>query len=245
MQKQTTEELVRNILQVTTGIREGTKDGETFWVVDGWESISNFMYSLTEHIAGVALTENYYKNRLYHGDLMDARNTPRDTVPEEIKEAYDFMDLPMEFEDIIPGDWGFSDSFSRCHHCGEVVQTRLNPGRRAKYVTFKAELICQSCLLADLELFEEYLEHIEGDHRRILGLAGVEEALRELGWEKEHEAWGRPEPKIYNSSLHETKTQDDPSEVMEVLTHQHDAALFHIYHSTEFGIEWIAWVKND
>jgi hypothetical protein len=133
----------------------------------------------------------------------------------------------------IETDW--SDEYEICSHCYRAVRSKPDSYSWSRsYWDDYGDIICHECLFDNEGLIREYLESLEGDHRRADTL---DIDLEEYGYRRLDEEFQNG---LYGGQA------DDPELVAESLREQgEDRFIFTLDYVRQFDIGFSVWVPED
>lgn len=135
-------------------------------------------------------------------------------------------------EDDILNNWGFSDEYTTCDECGDIIRTSATHyGWKPDYWINNGSICCGKCIR---NYPEEYIEHLTNNYHAANTILNSE-ALEEYGYIKL--------PEQYETGFHPGQN-DSPEKIYNEIKNKYDSIIFEILDSGQFDIRWTIWVKN-
>jgi len=236
--------LIEEFLSYT---QKGFSNGEDFIIINCWGDIEDFMYEVLKLVCNEEVIQKYYGDEIEYGNLRIGRivngkeRSPYE-VPDEITKALQDAGIVdgdvnnPELSDIIGAEWGFSDEFSICDCCREVVRTSPDSYSWTKnYAIIGCEIFCGDCIRNNEDLSREYLNNNLLNNSNTANTILDPSYFEELGYQRYN---GK-----FAAGLHLDRNYSDPEEDLDKLSKLYDNVLFDITDVSQFETKWNVWVK--
>lgn len=218
------------------------EDGTPFAIFEDWDDVYEVNYAVIEKIVPEALElyeqAGLVKERRWgHGKILEDIRIDNE-VPEIVKNAFD--EYGIKWYDIVESalgcEWGFSDEYTTCDDCGNIIRTSPNSYHwQPDFYVGDSFIVCNKCFNGSEDYQKEYLaDKINNPKQAVNGLM-TEEQIEELGFEKldsEYEyGW-------YN-------VNHDPEKIYEALSKDFEEVLFYVNNVEQFRVNFIVFVRGE
>lgn len=217
-------------------------DGTSFAIFEDWSDVYEVQYAVIEALVPNAL-ELYEKCGLIKDSrwsnlkqLTDIRID--NEVPEIVREALDENNI--KWYDIVESalgcEWGFSDEYTTCCDCGNVIRTSPDSyGWQPDYYVGDGFIACKECFDNTPNYQEAYIEErINNPQNAVNGLLDKDQ-IEELGFVEVDEDF---ENGWYNR-------HDNPQKIYDRLSENYEEVLFYVDGVGQFHVSFVAFVRGE
>lgn len=217
-------------------------DGTPFAIVESWDDVHEVNYAVIEKLVPEALPlyeeaglikKRRWGNRFVLEDIrIDGE------VPQNVLEALEQNDIKYYdiMESALGCEWGFSDEYTTCSDCGNVIRTEPDSYHwQPDFYIGDGFIACNNCFNDEEDYQEAYIEdHINNPNKAVNGLM-TEEQIEALGFEKLDEEYQNG---WYNRN-------DDPKQIYDALSDRFSEILFFIDGVGQFHIDFGVFVRGE
>lgn len=218
------------------------EDGTPFAIFESWDDVYEVNYAVIEKIVPEALElyeqAGLVKERRWgHGKILEDVIIDNE-VPKIVKNALDEHGIKWcnIVESALGCEWGFSDEYTTCDDCGNIIRTSPNSYHwQPDFYIGDGFIVCNRCFNDNEYYQEEYLaDKINNPKQAVNGLM-TEEQIKELGFKKLN---GEYEYGWYN-------VNHDPEKIYEALSKNFEEVLFYINNVEQFRVNFIVFVRGE
>lgn len=226
----------------------GKCDDEDFCIVNTWSEIHDFLKKAVVTLCGEDVFEKYYgdQDRVSHLRLKTEYSSYH--VPNEINDAFIKAGLIDEEEEadldsILGMDWGFSDEYTTCNCCGNIIRTSPDSySWTADYVMAHFGIVCGDCIRNEEYEKEEYIAYLTNNPKHANTILDSED-IRKYGFVPLCEAQEQDVCE-YDAGLYRANRNDDPETQLKNLSNSYESVIFDITSVGQFETRWQIWVKD-
>lgn len=153
-----------------------------------------------------------------------------------VKKVLDIKDDNFWLDDILGIEIVYSDSYTTCEDCGNVIRTEPDSYHwQPDYFVGDGYIVCNACFNDNTDYQKEYVEEkINNPKNAINGLL-TEEQIEGLGFTK-------LDNEYENGWYH---VEDSPEEIYDRLKNHYDEVLFYINNVEQFRINFVVFVRGE
>lgn len=219
------------------------EDGTPFAIFEDWDEVYAVTYAVVESLVPQALPlyeeAGLIREPRWSGQSKGIEDIRIDSeVPQIVSEALEANNI--QWYDIVESslgcEWGFSDEYTTCSDCGQVIRTEPDSYHwQPDYYVGDGFIACNRCFNEESDYQEAYIEEKINQPRNAVNGLMTEEQIEALGFTKLNED--------YQSGWYDRS--DNPQEIYDNLSDRFEEILFFIDGVGQFHVDFGVFVRGE